>query len=81
MQNEIKVSPSLESYWMQDLQNTATEGKVAEKKTTRKFIVDTKENESIISEFSEEESMQEENMIADELINPAAKGYISKDIF
>ena len=81
MQNELKISPSLESYWMQELQNKATNGKVPEKKTTRKFIVDTKENESIISEFSEEESMQEENMIADELINPAAKGYISKDIF
>ena len=81
MQNELKISPGLESYWMQELQNTATNGKVPEKKTTRKFIVDTKENESIISEFSEEESMQEENMIADELINPAAKGYISKDIF
>ena len=81
MQNEIKVSPSLESYWMQDLQNTATEGKVAEKKTTRKFIVDTKENESIISEFSEEESMQEENITADELNNTSTTGYVKKDIF
>lgn len=60
MQNEIKVSPSLVSYWMQDLQNTAIEGKVSEKNVTRKFIVDTKENKSIISEFSYEGLIQEE---------------------
>lgn len=60
MQNEIKVSPSLESYWMQDLKNTAIEGKVSEKNVIRKFIVDTKENKSIISEFSDEGVIQEE---------------------
>jgi len=67
MQNEIKVSPSLDSYWIPELQNNDLEDKVSEKNATRKFIVDTKENKSIISEFSDE-GLKQEKLTQEEII-------------